>query len=229
MSDGADKQNGAEAAGRPERPQPKPPGYFEGESMTRRRAFTVAAQGLGGVAGAAIILPAVGFAVAPIFHRGKERWEACRPGQRLRRGHLSPGRLHRDRGDRRRRKDHRLRPQELKGPGRGGRPGHRGLQSLRPPRLPGPLRRGRRELHLPLPRRRLRLPGQADRRPAGASRSTSSRRASAAARSRSARASASPLSWSRSAPATPASSPAASGSICTHPARPPSRHRAAEA
>ena len=47
--------------------------------MTRRRAFTIAAQGLGGIAGAAIILPAVGFAVAPIFHRGKERWEAVGP------------------------------------------------------------------------------------------------------------------------------------------------------
>jgi menaquinol-cytochrome c reductase iron-sulfur subunit len=79
LSDDADKQNGAEAAGRPERPTPEPPGYFEGESMTRRRAFTVAVQGLGGIAGAAIVLPAVGFAVAPIFHRGKERWEAVGP------------------------------------------------------------------------------------------------------------------------------------------------------
>jgi quinol---cytochrome c reductase iron-sulfur subunit, bacillus type len=44
--------------------------------MTRRRAFTVAVQAIGGVAGAAVVLPAVGFAIAPIFHRGKERWEA---------------------------------------------------------------------------------------------------------------------------------------------------------
>ena len=35
--------------------------------------------GLGGIAGAAIVLPAVGFALAPIFHRGKERWEAVGP------------------------------------------------------------------------------------------------------------------------------------------------------
>jgi len=47
LSDDADKQNGAEATGRPGRPTPEPPGYFEGESMTRRRAFTVAVQGLG--------------------------------------------------------------------------------------------------------------------------------------------------------------------------------------
>ena len=76
MTDEADKKNGAET---PAREKPKPPGYFEGESMTRRHAFTIAAQGIGGLAGAAIVLPAVGFAVAPIFHRGKERWEAVGP------------------------------------------------------------------------------------------------------------------------------------------------------
>lgn len=79
VAENADKMNGAEEAPRQQREKPDPPGYFEGESMTRRRAFTIAAQGLGGVAGAAIILPAVGFAVAPIFHRGKERWEAVGP------------------------------------------------------------------------------------------------------------------------------------------------------
>ena len=78
MADDADKKNGAHGAPA-EREKPDPPGYFEGESMTRRHAFTIAAQGLGGLAGAAIILPAVGFAVAPIFHRGKERWEAVGP------------------------------------------------------------------------------------------------------------------------------------------------------
>jgi Rieske Fe-S protein len=47
--------------------------------MTRRKALTIGSQALGGLAGAAIILPAVGFAVAPIFHRGKERWEKVGP------------------------------------------------------------------------------------------------------------------------------------------------------
>ena len=79
MADDADKMNGAEEAPRQQREKPDPPGYFEGESMTRRRAFTIAAQGIGGIAGAAIVLPAVGFAVAPIFHRGKERWEGVGP------------------------------------------------------------------------------------------------------------------------------------------------------
>jgi menaquinol-cytochrome c reductase iron-sulfur subunit len=42
--------------------------------MNRRKALTVGSQALGGLAGAAIILPAIGFAIAPIFHRGKENW-----------------------------------------------------------------------------------------------------------------------------------------------------------
>jgi Rieske Fe-S protein len=52
--------------------------------MTRRRVFTIGAQGLGGLAGAAIVLPAVGFALAPLFHRGKERWEAVGPEEDFR-------------------------------------------------------------------------------------------------------------------------------------------------
>jgi menaquinol-cytochrome c reductase iron-sulfur subunit len=79
VADDANKVNGAEQAPTKERAKPDPPGYFEGESMTRRRVFTVAVQGLGGLAGAAIVLPAAGFAIAPIFHRGKERWEKVGP------------------------------------------------------------------------------------------------------------------------------------------------------
>jgi Rieske Fe-S protein len=79
VAEPADKENGAEAPAKREPPKPDPPGYFEGESMTRRRVFTIAAQGLGGVAGAAVVLPAVGFAVAPLFERGRERWEPVGP------------------------------------------------------------------------------------------------------------------------------------------------------
>ena len=75
MADDAKQVNGVKEPPMQERAKPDPPGYFEGESMTRRRAFTVGAQALGGLAGAGIVLPAVGFAIAPIFHRGKERWE----------------------------------------------------------------------------------------------------------------------------------------------------------
>lgn len=67
-------QDGAPAGGHEVAP-PKPPGYFEGESMTRRTLFSVGSQALGGLAGAAVALPAVGFAVAPIFEAPEERWQ----------------------------------------------------------------------------------------------------------------------------------------------------------
>jgi menaquinol-cytochrome c reductase iron-sulfur subunit len=47
--------------------------------MTRRRAFTVLVQALGGAAGAAIALPAVGFALAPIFDEAEVTWEPVGP------------------------------------------------------------------------------------------------------------------------------------------------------
>lgn len=81
MADAADKTNGS--AGDGSAPGPDPPGYFEGESMTRRKALTVASQAVGGLAGAVIVLPAVGFAVAPIFHRPEERWESVGPTSRF--------------------------------------------------------------------------------------------------------------------------------------------------
>jgi menaquinol-cytochrome c reductase iron-sulfur subunit len=55
-------------------PQPDPPGYFEGESMTRRRVLSVGVQAIGGIAGAAVVLPAVGFALAPVFDEEEEIW-----------------------------------------------------------------------------------------------------------------------------------------------------------
>jgi Rieske Fe-S protein len=70
--------NGGVAA-QPSLPKAKPAGYFEGESMTRRAVFTVAGQAIGGVAGAAIVLPALGFAVAPIFDKPEETWQAVGP------------------------------------------------------------------------------------------------------------------------------------------------------
>jgi menaquinol-cytochrome c reductase iron-sulfur subunit len=75
VADASEKREAGPSAGQ-EPAKLDPPGYFEGESMTRRRALSVAVQAIGGVAGAAVVLPAVGFALAPIFHRGKERWEA---------------------------------------------------------------------------------------------------------------------------------------------------------
>jgi menaquinol-cytochrome c reductase iron-sulfur subunit len=56
--------------------KPEPPGYFEGESMNRRTALSIAVQAVGGLAGAAIVLPAIGFAAAPLFEQEKESWQA---------------------------------------------------------------------------------------------------------------------------------------------------------
>ena len=50
MADASEKREAGPFAGQ-EPAKPDPPGYFPGESMTRRRAFTVAGQALGGVAG----------------------------------------------------------------------------------------------------------------------------------------------------------------------------------
>jgi len=55
--------------------KPKPAGYFEGETMTRRTLFAVGGQAAGGAAVAVVMLPVVGFAVAPIFDTPEERWE----------------------------------------------------------------------------------------------------------------------------------------------------------
>jgi quinol---cytochrome c reductase iron-sulfur subunit, bacillus type len=74
VADGNDKPGVPRAL-----PSPDPVGYFEGESMTRRTAFTVAGQALGGIAGALIVLPAVGFAVAPLFEEEDSPFQAVGP------------------------------------------------------------------------------------------------------------------------------------------------------
>jgi menaquinol-cytochrome c reductase iron-sulfur subunit len=52
------------------------PGAFEGETVTRRRAMVLWANGVGAVAAAAFTLPALGFAIAPIFKRQQWTWQA---------------------------------------------------------------------------------------------------------------------------------------------------------
>ena len=47
--------------------------------MNRRTAFTIAVQAIGGIAGAAIVLPAIGFAAAPLFEQEDEPWQAVGP------------------------------------------------------------------------------------------------------------------------------------------------------
>jgi len=51
------------------------PGAFEGETVTRRRFMTGSAHTVGGIAAAAFTLPALGFAMGPVFERQDARWE----------------------------------------------------------------------------------------------------------------------------------------------------------
>jgi Rieske Fe-S protein len=55
--------------------KPKPAGWYEGETMTRRAAFTAAGQLFGAAAVTAVALPTVGFALAPIFDNPEETWQ----------------------------------------------------------------------------------------------------------------------------------------------------------
>ena len=47
--------------------------------MTRRTVFTIGVQAVGGIAVGVVALPAVGFALAPIFDKPDEQWEAVGP------------------------------------------------------------------------------------------------------------------------------------------------------
>jgi menaquinol-cytochrome c reductase iron-sulfur subunit len=51
------------------------PGAFEGETVTRRRFMNIGGQTAGGIAAASFLLPALGFAIGPIFKSTPHRWE----------------------------------------------------------------------------------------------------------------------------------------------------------
>jgi Rieske Fe-S protein len=55
------------------------PGAFEGETVTRRRFMTGTAHGAGAVAATAFTLPALGFALGPIFKSTEHHWETVGP------------------------------------------------------------------------------------------------------------------------------------------------------
>ncbi len=58
------------------------PGAFEGETVTRRRFMTASGQTAGAIAAGAFVLPALGFAIGPIFKSTPHRWETVgRVGQ----------------------------------------------------------------------------------------------------------------------------------------------------
>src|SRR6476620_5854924 len=51
------------------------PGAFEGETVTRRRCMTGTANVAGAVAASAFLLPALGFALGPVFETPEVRWQ----------------------------------------------------------------------------------------------------------------------------------------------------------
>jgi Rieske Fe-S protein len=55
------------------------PGAFEGETVTRRRFMNLVTNGAGGIAAAAFTLPALGFAIGPIFSREPFQWQPVGP------------------------------------------------------------------------------------------------------------------------------------------------------
>jgi menaquinol-cytochrome c reductase iron-sulfur subunit len=55
------------------------PGAFEGETVTRRQLMNLWGNGVGAVAAAAFTLPALGFAIAPIFKRQSWTWQPIGP------------------------------------------------------------------------------------------------------------------------------------------------------
>jgi menaquinol-cytochrome c reductase iron-sulfur subunit len=55
------------------------PGAFEGETVTRRRFMTGTAHTAGAIAAASFTLPALGFALGPIFKKIPEHWETVGP------------------------------------------------------------------------------------------------------------------------------------------------------
>ena len=149
------------------------PGAFEGETVTRRGLMTGGALAAGGIASAAFALPALGFALGPILEDNEPREVAGRRSRdRLQPGHLrlKVMTLVADVGEAGKTTVYiRKATEEDRSPSDGDRHDpavRRDLHPLRAPRLPGPLRAGVREVHLPVPRRRLRQGRQRRRRPA---------------------------------------------------------------
>jgi menaquinol-cytochrome c reductase iron-sulfur subunit len=55
------------------------PGAWEGETVTRRRFMTGTANLAGAVAASAFALPALGFALGPVFEKHEQQWQAVGP------------------------------------------------------------------------------------------------------------------------------------------------------
>ena len=51
------------------------PGTFEGETVSRRRFMTKSVHTAGAITAAAFTLPALGFALGPVFDQGTDTWQ----------------------------------------------------------------------------------------------------------------------------------------------------------
>jgi len=59
------------------------PGAFEGETISRRRFMSASVCAAGALAAAAITLPALGFAIGPVFEQTKASWQDIGPLSRF--------------------------------------------------------------------------------------------------------------------------------------------------
>jgi menaquinol-cytochrome c reductase iron-sulfur subunit len=59
------------------------PGTFEGETISRRRFMNRTVHVAGAITAAAVTLPALGFAVGPVFDQAKDNWQDVGPLQRF--------------------------------------------------------------------------------------------------------------------------------------------------
>src|SRR5581483_7323253 len=69
--EGSTRHNSTEARGLP--------GAFEGETVTRRRLMTGTAHTAGAIAAASFTLPALAFAIGPVFDRTTATWQPIGP------------------------------------------------------------------------------------------------------------------------------------------------------
>ncbi len=66
------------------------PGAFEGETVSRRRFMTGTALTAGAIAAAAFTLPALGFAIGPVFDRPSDSWQRIGALSRFTAGDYTP-------------------------------------------------------------------------------------------------------------------------------------------
>ena len=135
------------------------PGAFEGETVNRRRFMGMVTHSAGGVAAAAFTLPALGFALGPLFSRVPFNWQPIGPPADFSESTYTTKVLTIVQGIGEagysiayvRKRD----PEHRQGARRPVQPLGRALLALHAPRLPRPLRRRRPAIHLSVPRRGL--------------------------------------------------------------------------